>query len=148
MRPDRDRTALGGRSPALAAALAAALALALLAGCATAEKDKRQIALQATVSGYESAIRWGYFDTAFGFLHPDLRKGKTLPDSFKDLRLTGYDPIQPPLIQEDDTATQVVVIDYLYEDRQVVKQLTDRQVWAWDPELKSWWLKSGLPAFK
>jgi len=120
----------------------------LLAGCATVEKDKRALALQAATNGYQSAIRWGYYETAFGYLHPDLRKDKPLPEGLKDVRLTGYDVVQPPTMQGDDTATQVVNIEYLHEDRQVVKQISDRQVWKWDDALDSWWLKSGLPTFE
>ena len=123
-------------------------AVLLLAGCATVEKDKRAVALQAATNGYQSAIRWGYYETAFGYLHPELRKDKPVPESLKDLRLTGYDVVQPPTMQDEDTAIQVVNIDYLYEDRQVVKRVSDRQVWKWDDELDSWWLKSGLPAFQ
>lgn len=131
--------------PRLISLLGAAL---LLAGCATVEKDKRAVALQAATNGYQSAIRWGYYETAFGYLHPDLRKDKPVPESLKDLRLTGYDVVQPPTMQDEDTAIQVVNIDYLYEDRQVVKRVSDRQVWKWDDELDSWWLKSGMPAFQ
>lgn len=123
-------------------------AVLLLTGCATVERDKRAIALQAATNGYQSAIRWGYYETAFGYLHPDLRKDKPLPEGLKDLRVTGYDVVQPPTLQGEDSATQVANIDYLYEDRQVVKRISDRQVWAWDDELNSWWLKSGLPAFQ
>ena len=122
----------------------------LLGGCGTIEKDKRALGLQAATAGYQSALRWGYFEIAFGYLHPDQRTGKELPAAFKDLRVTGYDVAQPPVVtgagQTD--ATQTVTIDYLYEDRQVVKTLTDRQVWRFDPKLASWWLASGLPKFK
>lgn len=124
------------------------LGVLLISGCATVEKDKRALALQAATNGYQSAIRWGYYETAFGYLHPDLRKGQSVPEGLKDLRLTGYDVVQPPTMQDEDTATQVVNIEYLYEDRQVVKQIADRQTWAWDDTLNSWWLKSGLPAFQ
>lgn len=128
----------------LISVLAAAVAAT---GCASVERDKKKIALQAATNGYQSAIRWGYYETAFGYLHPDLRKGKPLPDGLKDLRLTGYDVVQPPTMQDPDTATQVVNIEYIYEDRQVVKRTSDRQVWEWDEALESWWLKSGLPNF-
>jgi len=120
----------------------------LLAACASIERDKRAVALQAATNGYQSAIRWGYYETAFGYLHPDLRKDKAPPESLKDVRLTGYDVIQPPSIQTDETAIQVVDIEFLFEDRQVVKRLTDRQVWKWDEALDSWWLMSGLPRFQ
>lgn len=135
--------------PATQAALSTLMmAVILVSGCATVEKDKRAVALQAATNGYQSAIRWGYYETAFGYLHPDLRKDKPLPDSLKDLRLTGYDVVQPPTLQSENKASQIVNIEYLYEDRQVVKKLSDRQVWEWDPKLESWWLQSGLPAFK
>ncbi|MFB1487537.1 hypothetical protein [Thiocapsa sp. C4-3m] len=116
-------------------------------GCAVVEKDRRAVALQAATNGYQSALRWGYYDTAFGFMHPDQRKSGELPEAFAELRVTGYDVTQPPVIQADGSANQVVIIDYLFEDAQVVKQLTDRQVWRWDEVTNTWWLYSGLPRF-
>jgi hypothetical protein len=132
---------------ALAATLSAVL---FLAGCATVSGDKRQLALQAATARYDSALRWGYFDTAYAFVQPDLRANKPLPDVFKDLQVTGYDVVQQPIAPEKDstTAVQVATIDYIHQDRQVLKRLVDRQVWVWDPKLESWWLKSGLPAFE
>lgn len=120
----------------------------LLGGGCIFIDDKRALALYAATAAYESAIRWGYFETAFGYLDPDLRKGKQLPPLYKDLRLTGYDVVQPPMEQEKGKATQIVAIDYLHEDRQVMMSLTDRQVWRYDKTLKNWWLVSGLPPFK
>lgn len=123
------------------------LAVATGIGCAAVEKDRRAVGLQAATSGYQSALRWGYFETAFGYVHPDQRKNKGIPDVFNQLRVTGYDVAQPPVILEDDSANQVVVIDYLYEDTQIVKRLTDRQHWRWDDQIGTWWLHSGIPAF-
>ena len=116
-------------------------------GCAVVEKDRRAVALQAATNGYQSALRWGYDETVLGFLHPDQRKTGELPEVFAELRVTGYDVTQPPVIQADGSANQVVVIDYLFEDAQVVKQITDRQVWRWDAATNTWWLHSGLPRF-
>jgi hypothetical protein len=132
------------RSPGL---LCAIFAACLASGCGTVEKDKRAIGLQAATHGYQSALRWGYYETAYGFVHPDLRKDKPLNDLFIGLRLTGYDVVQPPTLQDKDSATQIVTIEYLHEDRQVVKRLSDRQLWRWDEKLDSWWLQSGLPTF-
>lgn len=133
-------------SPALTTVLS--ICVPLMAGCATIEKDKKAVALQAATHGYQSALRWGYYETAFGYLHPDLRQGMRVPEGLKDLRLTGYDVVQPPTMQDETTATQIVNIDYLFDDRQVVKRVTDRQVWKWDGALDSWWLRSGLPSFE
>jgi hypothetical protein len=123
---------------------------ALLApACGTIEKDQRALGLQAATAAYQSAIRWGYYETALGYVHPDLRKGKTtVPPELKGVRLTGYDVVQPPLMQSTSRATQIVDIEYLHDDRQVIKHLTDHQTWAWDNKLDSWWLQSGLPKFE
>lgn len=126
----------------------AALTLSSTAGCGSIHKDKQAIGLDAATLGYQSALRWGYHETAVGYLHPDLRKDKSVPPVMKDLKVTSYDVVQPPMIQSTDTATQIVNIEYLHEDRQVVKRLTDRQTWSWDESLGSWWLKSGLPKFE
>jgi hypothetical protein len=135
------------RRPAIRFPIALVAAL-LLGACGTIEKDRQSLGLQAATAGYQSALRWAYYETAIGYLHPDLRKDKTVPPALKGIRVTGYDVVQPPLIQEKDTATQIVDIEYLHEDRQVVKRLSDRQTWTWDGKLGSWWLKSGLPKFE
>ncbi len=132
----------------MARLLCAVAVFCVLAGCSAVEKDKRAVSLQAATNGYQSALRWGYYETAYNFLHPDLRKDKPPEDLFSGLRVTGYDVVQPLMMQDRENAIQVVVIDYLHEDRQVVKRLTDRQLWRWDDKLKSWQLQSGLPKFK
>jgi len=121
---------------------------ALMGGGCAVMSEKRTLALQAATSRYDSAIRWGYFETAYAFVDPALRKDKELPALYKDLRPTGYEVVQQPLETDGGKATQIVTIDYVHEDRQSMMTLTDRQVWQYDKDLKNWWLVSGLPAFK
>lgn len=131
-----------------ASLLLLALSVLSVSGCGTVKKDKQVNALQSATSGYGKALRWGYFENALGYLHPDQRKPGEEPKIIEGLRLTGYDVVSPPAIIGEGKATQVVQWEYLYEDRQVVKDVIDRQTWSWDPELKSWWLTSGMPDFK
>lgn len=119
----------------------------VLTGCASLEKDRRAMGLEAATNAYQSAIRWGDFDTAMGLLAPELRRDAELPQGLEDLRVTRYEVVQPPLIRADDSATQTVSIEYLFEYNQILRRLTDRQVWRWDEQEKAWWLESGLPAF-
>jgi hypothetical protein len=119
----------------------------VLTGCASLEKDRRAVGLEAATNAYQSALRWGDFESAMGLLSPELRRDEELPQDFKDLRITRYEVVQPPLIRADDTATQTVSIEYLFEYNQILRRLTDRQVWRWDEQEKAWWLESGLPAF-
>ncbi|MFD2112313.1 hypothetical protein [Thiorhodococcus fuscus] len=145
------------RRHALTAGGYALVILLMTTGCGSIKKDKMAITLQTATHGYQSALRWGYFESAYAFVDPDQRKNTPMPPSLTGLRLTGYDVVQPPGVQKKDKedededsaiATQIVHIEYLYEDRQVVKSLTDRQIWRWDAEKKTWWLTSGLPAFE
>jgi hypothetical protein len=98
------------------------------------------------VTAYGTAIRWGYYETAYGYVDPDKRK-QTPPD-LANVRVTGYDVVQPPVLKDKNTATQIVHIEYLFKDVQKVHSLTDRQRWDYDPKTKNWWLESGLPSFK
>ncbi|MBK1722403.1 hypothetical protein CKO23_09110 [Thiocystis violacea] len=127
----------------------ALVALAAIAGCSPVKKDKMAVTLQNATNAYQSALRWGYFENAFGFVDPAKRQDKDMPEALEDIRLTGYDVVQAPVMKEDsNTALQIVKIEYLHQDRQVVKTLTDRQLWRYDEAEKKWWLESGLPKFE
>ena len=119
----------------------------VLTGCASLEKDRRAIGLEAATNAYQSALRWGDFESAMGLLSPELRGDDELPQNLEDLRITRYEVVQPPLIGADDRATQTVSIEYLFEYNQILRRLTDRQVWRWDEQKNVWWLQSGLPDF-
>lgn len=132
----------------LVAGLLALLVLLLsgLDGCGRVKEDRKANALDAATRTYAEAIRWGYFPAAAGFLSPEVR-GDVDFDALQNIRVTGYEVIQPPVIDSDDAAVQLVQIDYVLNDRQVLRSLTDRQVWRWDEAGASWWLHTSLPAF-
>lgn len=115
-------------------------------GCASVKEDAKRIALEHTLKSYRQAIRWGYFPAAAGFLSPEQRT-ELDSERLENLRVTGYEVVQPGLIGPDDTAVQLVQIEYVIEDRQRLERLSDRQRWRYDPENGAWWLESGLPAF-
>jgi hypothetical protein len=130
--------------------LAPALTLLLIlsaAGCGNVKEDKMAELLEVATSGYRQAIRWGYYPAAAGFLHPDERQNVDL-DKLANVRVTGYEVVQPPVIGAEKTAVQVVQIDYVLNDEQVLKSIGDRQQWRYDEAQKTWWLHSGLPAFE
>lgn len=134
-------------SVGLRLALAAALAAVLMAGgCGTVKDDAKRIGLENTLSSYRQAIRWGQFPAAAGFVAPDARSDLDL-DALNNIRVTGYDVVRQGIIGPDDTAVQLVQIDYVIEDRQRLERLTDRQRWRYDAAYEAWWLESGLPDF-
>jgi hypothetical protein len=141
-------------NPCLARPVRAASALALLsilllaAGCATFREEREQDALEAATTAYGAALRWGYYETAVGYLHPEKRKVAEVPKALTKIRVTRYDVVQPLIPMGDNERVQVVHIEYIHDDVQHVRSLTDRQTWRYQPDNKTWWLYSGLPAFK
>lgn len=136
-----------GSAVAVGLALVVGLAPMLsLGGCGVMKEDRRADALEAATSGYRQSIRWGYYAAAVGFLHPDQR-AKVDMEALKNIRVTSYETVQPAVIQPDNTAVELVEIEYVLNDRQQVKSLGDRQQWRYDTDKSSWWLMSGLPRF-
>jgi hypothetical protein len=117
-----------------------------IAGCAGVKEDRMATALYEATNGYRQAIRWGYFDAAAGFLHPDDREGLD-PSGLENIRVTGYEVIRPAIIAPDQSAVQLVRIEYVLEDEQRLRSVDDRQEWRWNADQRGWWLQSGLPAF-
>lgn len=115
-------------------------------GCGQVKEDAKRIALENTLSSYRQAIRWGHFPAAAGFVSPDQRRDLDT-ERLDNVRVTGYDVVQPGIIGPDDTAVQLVQIHYVLEDRQRLQQAADRQRWRYDPLTQAWWLESGLPSF-
>jgi hypothetical protein len=118
----------------------------LICGCGSIAESRKADALDAAVSSYRTAIRWGRYELAYGLVAPDHRKG--VPANIKDVEVTNYEVVQPPVIGTSDTATEIVHIEYVHQDTQRVQSLTDRQLWRYDPKDNRWWIESGLPDFK
>ncbi|MCG6861204.1 MAG: hypothetical protein LJE70_08015 [Chromatiaceae bacterium] len=127
--------------------LAFCLALPVfLAGCGTIEKEKKVQMLDAALTTYGEAIRWGYFETAYGFLHPDKRQ--EIPKHLDNVRVTSYEVLQAPLMKSETEAEQVVRIEYVHKDVQQLRSLSDRERWVYDEATSNWWLDSGVPSFE
>jgi hypothetical protein len=116
------------------------------AGCGRVKEDKMAAALYSATNGYRESIRWSYFDAAVGFLHPDVREDLDL-DKLRNIRVTGYEVLQPAVITPQQTAVQLVRINYVIDDEQRLKSLAERQEWRWDEDRTGWWLYTGLPKF-
>lgn len=127
-------------------ALPVLLTLWVLGGCQTPGETRKANLLDSTVTGYGAALRWGHYESALSVRDPELGESP-LPD-VKNLRLTGYEVVSPPVMIDEVTAVQVVRIEYVREDEQRVHSLMDQQRWRYDPELKAWWLASPFPEFR
>ena len=125
------------------------LLLLLFTGCATVDDKKKAMTLQSTIRAYESKIRWGDFETASGFVNPDVvTEPGPDPSVLKGIKVTSY--VSTVIgVSEDGTEAQVVAEIRYYNDRRMsVVDLIDRQTWQYDKEAKRWYLAVPLPAFK
>ncbi|KGI78993.1 hypothetical protein [Oleiagrimonas soli] len=122
------------------------LATLTLAGCAT---DRRNNALQDTLTAYAAAVRWGSFDQASAFVDPKYLKDHPIThldmERYHQVRVSEYDDGSGPIRVDDTTVRQVVRIGLINVNTQQQRTVIDRQTWTYDPVKKHWWLESGLP---
>lgn len=121
------------------------LLVLLLCGCQTLSEKKQGAALSDTLGRYEAALRWSGVEQAQHF-HPDGPSAQT--GDTADLRIMGYEVIQGPTMLSEDQALQTVIIQYIFESSQMLKELKDQQIWEYDRDEQSWSLQSPFPVFR
>jgi hypothetical protein len=129
--------------------LMAILATTLLSGCQTLGERKKSTTLQDTLRLYEGVIRWGTLSKAYSFRNPESMEAlDDIPSGLSNIRVTSYEVAQGPLLKDETTAVQTVLIEYIHKDMQVIRSLQDRQVWHYNEEEEGWELTSKVPLFK
>jgi hypothetical protein len=122
------------------------LLLWTLAGCQTLGEKQQTNLLVDTLRKYEAALRWGSMQQAQSFASTDIAKFS--PTGRSDIRIIHYEVVQGPALVSEVKALQSVLIQYVHETSQSVKELLDQQVWQYDDETEAWTLISPLPEFK
>lgn len=128
-----------------------ALALLLLHACATDVRSKAD-RLDASLLGYERAVRWGNMAEAMQFLDPASDAALSLKplelERWAQFDVKGYRKQTQALVDNEGVARQVVEIELLNRHTQTPKTVLDRQVWKLNKESGQWLLTSGLPALQ
>ena len=119
----------------------------LMSGCASVDDSKKTITLDSALRQYERAIRWGEFQAAESLRRPSTGTAANMA-RLKSVRVTGYDT-HGKTESADRTRAQVDV-EIRYYDEYAMKEMTivDQQLWEYDPEGKTWYITSPMPAFK
>lgn len=104
--------------------------------------------LDHTLRQYEATVRWGYLEQTYDFLQPELAENAIIPKNLGEIRVTGYERVRAATKVDETSATQIVAIRYVFVDRQIEKELIDRQMWEWDEETKKWSRSNSIPDFK
>jgi uncharacterized lipoprotein len=121
--------------------------LTLLAACQTLGERKRAQSLQDTLRSYEASIRWQSGRHAAKFQDPQGSVTESRTDH-ANVRVTGYEVVQGPTMLGDLRAVQAALIQYVMQDSQIVKELTDQQVWLYNEDEETWFLNSPVPEFR
>lgn len=122
--------------------------LLALFGCAGGVRSKSD-ELDATLRGYEGAIRWGNMTDAAAFLDPESNAlhptTKFDLERFAQLTVVGYRKQTAAIVDETGTARQQVTIELVNKHTQTPRTILDAQTWRFEPKSKRWLLTSGLP---
>lgn len=123
------------------------LALAGLAGCpSTYSVDKSR---EESFKQYETIIRWSQWDAAAAFIAPEYQEEHPISelqmDRLRLFKVTSYEVRSLNILADGMTAQQVVEIRLFSTTQAVERTIIDLQEWRYDPEVKRWWIYSGLP---
>lgn len=125
----------------------ATAAVLVLSACGMARTKSDQ--LDDNLRAYAGAIRWGAISEAVAFIDPKTLEQKPISrfdlDRFAQFRVVGYRVQNAPVIDQNNTARQQVIIEFVNKHTQNPRAVLDNQVWQFDAELKRWVLLSGLP---
>ena len=119
-----------------------------LSSCATIEESKENQKMEARLDLYAKTVRWGALENLYGFLTPEESAMVEFPDNLGNIRVTNYQVRIPPMMLDEHTLSQTVTIEYLYRDTQVIRTMSDSQVWEYKPELEEWYRTNPVPEFK
>ena len=124
-----------------------AFSIAALGGCAIMPQTEAFL-LDETLRGYAGVIRWGNFEEAASYVHPDTLAAHPLSaldiDRYHQVRVSTYNETGLRHVGEHEVH-QSVEIGIINNNTQQARSVIDNQVWQYDLKEKRWWLMSGLP---
>lgn len=118
----------------------------ILSGCLSITESKRAADLEVTLSAYHTAIRWGRLEELVNYYGTKIFKLSNL--NSKTIKVIAYEVRQPPILINDKRAVQVVEIQYVVNDKQLVRTILDKQDWRYNMDKEGWRLYSQFPEFR
>lgn len=104
--------------------------------------------LKDTLRLYEGTVRWGSLDRIYAFLRPEDQENVKIPPGLNNVRVMSYEAALAPVPIRENRYQHTAAIQYVLQDRQVVKTITDLQIWELDTESKKWYRVNPIPPFE
>jgi len=119
-----------------------------LVGCASWEEAARQDAFETTTQAYARALEWSDFAGIGKFVSPSPAGAAFSPESYRDFKVTSYQPGAPRASADGRTVHRSAVIGYVRMSRMVEQSVAVQEEWVYSDTQKRWVLQDGLPVFK
>ncbi len=117
-----------------------------LGGCKTTPDGAVPEELVSTLRVFEDVVRWGKLEKMYGFYRAE--KGVvTVQGGLDNVRVTSYEVVGKPAEISPWRWGQTALVHYVLQDRQVVRSLSDQQLWASDDEGLHWYRVNPPPRF-
>ena len=121
----------------------------ILTACATESGLREEF--DKSMKGYNRMLRWQEFENA-GMTYQEkelrdeyMKKAETIKK--RGVTLTDFRILASECLPEKKTGEVIAEFDYFILPSNRIKTTTYRQEWLYQDALKSWKLKSALPAF-
>jgi hypothetical protein len=129
--------------------IATLISCALLVGCSTLSKKNRTNELDETLKYYNTALRWGHYDTALGYCRPPEGGARSVDGQYlENIRVTGV--VEKSRVLSDDASRVLSKVEYRFYhvDQARENRVLDEQTWVYDEESGQWLLEGSLPDFR
>jgi hypothetical protein len=105
--------------------------------------------VRTAAESYSSNLRWGNYDAAAEFVHPDERKAfrRLLREIGDDLRFTSFEIEQVEFADSIAEAEAMVSFSLYRVPRVDEETMFDYQTWRWDPMRSRWFLSPDLALY-
>ncbi|MDD2768377.1 MAG: hypothetical protein PHT19_06560 [Methylococcus sp.] len=120
------------------------LVFALLNGCSHDIGLMRQ---DETLTGYESAIRWGQWEKAASYQARRPRPEQRL-DRLRGYQITGYQIRYRHSEEPSALLFQTVELRYLRPNELTERSAVTEEMWRYDNDKERWLLESDLPELR
>ena len=120
----------------------------LLQSCNTFKIRETLEALDASVTNYIVALRWGMYKEAYSYHYsPEGKQPPAKLDGLEEISVTGIE-ISEKLINREHTEANVeIAITYFLKTQGTIKKIKLNQDWWFNKEHKQWFVDHPFPKF-
>jgi hypothetical protein len=118
------------------------------AGCMAIKDATLMSGFEKVSQAYELVLLDSDFETAHGFIDPEVAREEVDFTAYKDIKIVEYQVKKGQVSNDKNRINQVAEVKYYRLDSLIVRTVRYNQLWKYDHVRKSWLLQTGLPELK